>query len=105
LVKIFGNLIDNALEAVEVVPPEVRLVKVNLSRIESNFIFEVFNRIPVIPVDLLEKIFESGFSTKKDHTGIGLAAVKNLVHKYGGQVLVTSSESEGTRLKVLIPCG
>lgn len=105
LVKILGNLLDNAFEAVLDRPVEQRVVKLSIKNYGSMMVFEVFNPRPVIPFEHLERIFEGGFSTKKDegHSGLGLAVVKEIVEKYNGQIGVRSNEKEGTTFTVVIP--
>lgn len=104
LVRIIGNLIRNAIEAVEVLPVEDRSIKVTMKKMNSAFVVEVLNSKPVIPQEMLDTIFQAGFSTKrKEHSGIGLAIVKKLVEKYNGQIGVKSNEHAGTTFTVIIP--
>ncbi|MBU7007273.1 sensor histidine kinase [Phosphitispora fastidiosa] len=103
VVKILGNLIDNALEAVADEPPEFRTVKVSLKKFSFVFIFEVVNQRPLIdPLDI-DKLFEPNYTTKKNHSGLGLAVVKQIVDQIGGEIIVKSSEEKGTSFSVIIP--
>ncbi|MHB9093964.1 MAG: sensor histidine kinase [Eubacteriales bacterium] len=105
LVKILGNLLDNAIEAVMNQPPEFRIVKLSVKKLSNMIVFEVFNPRPVILPEQFDKIFTGGFSTKKDtgHSGIGLAIVKEIAEKYNGHIGIKSSEKEGTTFTVVIP--
>jgi signal transduction histidine kinase len=105
LVKIMGNLINNAIEAVKDLDNDNRQVKLTIKKHDNNYIIKVFNPRPVIPTEILEKIFEGGFSTKTggEHCGVGLAVVKNLTEKYKGLVSVHSSEPDGTTFTVILP--
>ncbi len=103
VVKILGNLIDNALEAVTDQPPEFKHVKVNLRKLSSAFIFEISNPRPIISSFEINKIFEGGYTTKEGHSGLGLALVKDLVERLGGDITVKSNEEEGTTFTVVIP--
>lgn len=102
-VKVLGNLIDNALEAAAGQPAEFRRVKVNLKRFSFVFVFEVFNPRPILSAQDIKKIFNSGFSTKENHSGLGLALVKDLVERNGGEITVRSSEAEGTVFTATLP--
>jgi len=102
-VKILGNLIDNAIEAAATQPAEYRFVKVTLKAYSTFFVFEVFNPRPAIAASEINKVFESGFSTKENHSGLGLAVVKDLVERHEGEISVKSSEEEGTTFTVVLP--
>jgi len=57
-----------------------------------------------IPTELLGRIFEPYFSTKKEKgTGLGLATVKTIVGLFGGAIDLQSMESNGTVIKVYLP--
>jgi len=49
-----------------------------------------------ITPDILEKIFENGFTTRKAGNGIGLANVKKIVGEHDGKISVTSKVNEGS---------
>jgi len=102
-VKIFGNLIDNAFEAVANEPIEFRTVKVSLKKFSFVFVLEVVNQRPLIdPLDF-DKLFEPSYTTKKNHSGLGLAVVKQMVDQIGGEIIVKSSAEKGTSFSVVIP--
>lgn len=90
---ILGNLIDNALEAAEGMPLDQRKVEVELSEDLNGYVIEVKNYGPPIKPELIEKIFDPGFSTKGEDRGMGLYSVKKLVQKYNGDIQVTSNSS------------
>jgi len=46
---------------------------------------------PGIHVSLWEKVFEVGFTTRADGSGIGLYISRNLMTDIGGKILVSSS--------------
>lgn len=103
LVKILGNLVDNAMEAVQDYPVNFRKVKLVFSRIQKGQVFIVSNLRPVLDQDMLEDLFKSGFTTKENHSGLGLAIIKQIVESYGGTVSIKSNEKEGTVFTVIIP--
>jgi two-component system, NtrC family, sensor histidine kinase PilS len=56
-----------------------------------------------IPKKHLDKIFLPFFTTKKQGSGLGLAAVHRIVDLHGGWIKVDSQEHQGSRLVVCLP--
>ena len=52
----------------------------------------------------LDNIFLPFFTTKKQGSGLGLAAVHRIVDLHGGWIKVESREQEGSRFVVCLPC-
>lgn len=106
LVSILGNLIDNAIEAVDRDPNECkdRKVTISISRVQSFFLFQISNP-GVIPQNDLDKIFDDGYTTKDRsiHLGLGLSNVKKLTVKNKGEIAFQSIEGAGTLFTVLLP--
>jgi len=100
--SILGNLIDNAMEAVENTPGEKRLINVEITKPSNEFVFTVANRGEPIEPEIIDRIFALNFSTKKDRQGLGLAIVKELVERCNGSVTV-SSNNEETIFTVSLP--
>ncbi len=54
--------------------------------------------------EVMERMYEPYFSTKKDKgTGLGLATVRAIVQSYGGAIEVDSLVGEGTTVSVYLP--
>jgi CheY-like chemotaxis protein len=56
-----------------------------------------------IGADLLPRIFEPYFTTKKQGSGLGLATVYSIVKKHQGHVEVTSVVGQGTTFHIWVP--
>lgn len=102
LVTVVGNLLNNALEAVEDCEPFRRTVKIKFFEKSGLYVIQTQNP-GYIPPDLKNKIFEPGFSTKAGDRGIGLASIKYQVQRRNGMVLVSSHPKYGTRFTVCYP--
>ncbi len=99
--KVFGNLIDNSLEAVETLPESDRNVLVYIGEDRQQYIFRISN--PGDPISEEEKslIFKRGYSTKAGE-GLGLNIVKTITESYNGTVTIKSQE-ELTSFEIKIP--
>lgn len=89
LVLILGNLIENAMDAVEENAGE-RKIECLLRSDADHLLLRVSDNGPGVPPALRQRIFEQGFSTKGDHRGLGLAMVQHLVSLAGGRVALES---------------
>jgi signal transduction histidine kinase/CHASE2 domain-containing sensor protein len=71
--------------------------------------FEVHNFGPAIPAEDLEQIFERFYRPARTDSipgwGIGLSFVRRICQQHGGDVRVSSSESEGTSFTFTLPRG
>jgi two-component system CitB family sensor kinase len=92
LVTIVGNLIDNALDAVAVDEPgrATPTVEVDLRHDGGDVVIEVHDNGPGLPPELLDRVFEAGFTSKPPSAagprGIGLALVSQTARRLGGSV-------------------
>lgn len=104
LARIIGNLVDNAFDAVLSLEESARIVSVKIYRSGPLLRLEVRNPGPVIAPEVLEKIFEPGYTTKGEgHSGLGLHIVKTLAEKLLGKVRVFTDGTDGTRFVVTLP--
>ena len=93
------NLLQNAAEASEgTAVPELH-VSARLAR-GGRLRIEVCDNGPGVPADLVAEIFTPFFSTKRQGSGIGLAMVRQLVHRNGGTVRYAKSVGAGARFVV-----
>src|SRR5699024_11397036 len=76
--KILGNLLQNAIEAVD-----SGTVEVTIAKRFDQIIVSVANQINLDHLKL-EDMFSHGFSTKSTHEGIGLPTIQNIISKFNG---------------------
>ena len=70
----------------------------------KNLLITVKDNGPGIPKNIMDKIFEKGFSTKGEGRGVGLFHTKQLIESLGGSISVESMEGMGTKFTVSV-CG
>ncbi|QIK74634.1 ATP-binding protein [Nocardioides piscis] len=101
LVTVLGNLVDNAVDACA--PGDT--VEVSLRRDDSATVVTVQDDGVGIPEADRDRIFESGWSTKGSSgtRGIGLALVRRVARRRGGDVVVSASAAGGARFDVRLP--
>ena len=91
---IFGNALDNAIEASRMLEPEERMITVKAKRFHDMLSIVIRNNRPT-EIEKWEK--EDSFLH-----GFGRRNIKRAVDKYEGQVIVKQGEKDYT-LKIIIP--
>ncbi len=81
IVEILGNLIDNAVEAIELLE-EKNKIYILLIEDDNKMEIEVRNESPYISYNDIESFFVRGFSKKGKNRGLGLYNVKNICDEY-----------------------
>ncbi|MDD4588448.1 MAG: GHKL domain-containing protein, partial [Heliobacteriaceae bacterium] len=103
-VSLVGNLVQNALEAIEKVDEVHRYIEIEVTAEKGNTVIRVTNGGAAIPKERIPKLFEFGYTTKQDSSdsGVGLSLIKKITEKYNGCIEVFSKEGE-TTFRVTIP--
>lgn len=99
LVTITGNLIDNALDAMntaEVMSKNDRSLIFGVYTQPGQLLITVQDTGNGIPDKIKDKVFENGFSTKGSGRGVGLYHTKQLVESLGGSISFESQNGKGT---------
>lgn len=106
LVTVFGNLVDNAMDAAAESVDE-RKVNVEVVATDDGIEVSVADSGPGLPADLVTTAFTRGWSTKAaapgSGRGLGLALVHQVVRRYGGSVDVDTSPAGGAVFHVRLP--
>jgi CitB family two-component system sensor histidine kinase MalK len=101
LVTIIGNLLDNAVDAVE----KSTVKKINVKIIQNCGVLkiEVSDTGKGIPREQYEAIFKNGYSTKGENRGVGLYIMKRSVDRLKGEITFVSKIGQGTTFYVSLP--
>ncbi|WP_148716216.1 sensor histidine kinase [Chitinolyticbacter meiyuanensis] len=93
------NLLDNAMHATSA----GGTITVSLCVAEEEASVVVSDTGSGMAPEVLERLFEPFFTTRKDGTGLGLAIVRNLMMQFGGQVSVVSTLGQGSEFTLRLP--
>ncbi len=103
LITLLGNLIDNALDAAAT--SGERWVSVSVTEHDSDLVIKVHDSGGGVPEGVDGQIFQEGFSTKtgpdRKRRGFGLALVRQVARRNGGEVSVVNDG--GAMLTVRVP--
>jgi signal transduction histidine kinase len=103
-VTVVGNLLDNALDAVEAMAPDRRRVELTLAEDDDFLTISVRDHGAGLPVTAMDRLFTRGFSAKSQHAGVGLTLAAAAVTAARGTIDVRRHE-QGTTFTVAIPRG
>ena len=97
---IFLNLIDNACKYMPV-KKRGNKIQISYTKEEGFSVFQVTDNGPGIPEEKQESVFDSyqrvdNSSGQSSGKGLGLALVKNMVGKLGGEISLNSKVGKGT---------
>lgn len=94
LCRVLGNLIDNAIYAIQQ-NGEQGCITIDIFEDLKQYGFKIKDNGPQIQQDIIDKIFEAGFTTKGEKgEGMGLSITKEILTKYGGDIIVTSDKDK-----------
>ncbi|MGE7369307.1 ATP-binding protein [Neorhizobium sp. NPDC001467] len=110
----FGNLVKNAVEAIEAVPGDQerdgRKVWVRASQDTGRGLFrvDIIDNGSGLPTENRHRILEPYMTMREKGTGLGLAIVKKIIEEHGGQLELHDAPSEfdhgrGAMIRVLLP--
>jgi PAS domain S-box-containing protein len=102
--QVLLNLIINALDAMEGLPPAERRVIVS-TRSDRGDVAEVSVRDfgTGLPKDQPDKVFDHFFSTKQKGMGMGLTIVRSIIEAHGGTIVAENAPDRGARMLVRLP--
>lgn len=113
IMQVVQNLVINAIQAAP--DPMAGRIEVRATNVElldgevdplpagSYVRVDVEDNGPGIPSELIPRIFNPFFTTKKNGTGLGLATASSIVRRHGGRIGVRSEPGAGTVFGFFLP--
>jgi signal transduction histidine kinase len=104
LQEVFINLIKNAMEAMDGVGDDSRVLTIR-TRVSARdaIVAEVEDTGPGIDPANMEKVFDAFMTTKPTGTGLGLAICRMIVDRHGGQLSVSEAQPRGAIFRIALP--
>jgi signal transduction histidine kinase len=99
--RALSNIIKNAIQAMK--DNEGGKLTVQTSMEEGLLVISVSDTGKGIPDDILPRIYEPLFSSKRFGVGLGLTVTREIVEKHGGTITVESRKDSGTKVTLKIP--
>jgi two-component system sensor histidine kinase TctE len=96
------NVIDNALRHGQA---EGEVIDIELGALDEDYVLDISDRGPGIPLDLREKVFErfARGETQVSGAGLGLAIVKQVVESHHGSITLLDREGGGLTMRLQFP--
>jgi two-component system nitrogen regulation sensor histidine kinase NtrY len=99
LARALGNLVSNALDALE----GAGRLTLRTARHAGGVRIDVEDTGPGLSDDQRTRLFTPYYTTKRGGTGLGLAIVQGIVSDHGGRVEVASAPGQGTAFTLFLP--
>jgi PAS domain S-box-containing protein len=94
------NVLVNALEAMET---DKGILRLTTRPGPEGVVLEVMDNGCGINKEHLHKLYEPFFTSKRGGMGLGLTAVRGIIHSHKGEIEINSQLNEGTTFKVFLP--
>lgn len=101
LKQVLLNLAQNGFQAME--PGGILKISTNFLPDQESITIKVEDQGSGIAPEILDKIFQYFYTTKKEGTGLGLPICQQIIHEHGGEIEVESYPGRGTIFTVFLP--
>jgi PAS domain S-box-containing protein len=102
--QVLLNLIMNALDSVEALPPAERRIIVSTRSLNGEAAeVSVRDFGAGLPKDRPDKVFDHFFSTKQTGMGMGLTIVRSIIETHGGKITAENAPDRGARFSFHLP--
>lgn len=98
LITVVGNLLENAIEATDPLPPDsLRAVSLQITEGENGLLIVVSDSGIGMEPELLDRIYDREFSTKAaEGRGMGMTLIRGITERHGGSIETDTEPGSGT---------
>lgn len=98
--RIITNVINNSCEAIK---SDDGVIDIFLEQKNENIMISIADNGTGVSNEISTAIFERGFTTKANGSGLGLFHAKESLAQFGGVIDVSTGQAEGTVVTIAIP--
>ena len=99
--QVLANILVNAGEALT--GRTSRRITIDAAREGDEIILRIADTGPGLPADVLPRLFDYGFSTRKDGLGLGLPICRTIVEGHGGRIWAENGADGGAAFSIALP--
>ena len=103
LQEVIVNLIQNAIDAMDAVDDDRRVLQVRTEHNGDEVSVEIEDTGPGIDTKKSDNIFDVFFTTKPHGMGLGLAICRMIVERHEGRLVVSSANPHGAIFRIMLP--
>ena len=101
--QVLLNLTRNAIEAMQDIAPERRVLRIEAGEQDGQVTVSVIDQGHGIAPDVAERLFSSFFSTKAEGMGMGLSICRTAIEFHGGTLSHCANPNGGTIFSFTLP--
>lgn len=102
--QVIDNLINNSIDALSLTRRKKKVIYLSITNNTESIVLTIYDNGYGINPKLIQKVFDLNFSTKTNHSGIGLWLIRQTITtEFGGQIELKSKPDKYTEITLTLP--
>lgn len=97
--QVLINIVKNAIESMN----EPGIISIHVYMQNEKAVIDIMDEGPGIPEEIIHKLGEPFFTTKKNGTGLGLMITKQILERHGATLEILKNKEKGSTFKLVFP--